>query len=137
MAGNVQVFRIAVELVLYIGFLKQLLPEQMTFSGLNFDIITGIIAMPVGYFCFVKKKWPSRVAVFFNIVGLGLLVNVLIVALLSMPFPFRYFMNEPSTAVVGTFPFIYLPAVLVVLAYSLHIFSLRQLYILKNKVAVP
>lgn len=131
-----QSFRIAVEFLLFAAFLKGVLPVQMTFEGLNFDILTGILALPVGYFCFVKRSVSGKMAVLFNIVGLGFLVIVLIVALLSMPSSFRYFMNEPSTMAVGTFPFIYLPAILVVLAYTLHIFSLRQLYLMKNKKAI-
>jgi hypothetical protein len=41
-------------------------------------------------------------------------------------------MNEPPITVVGLFPFIYLPTVLVVFAYSFHILSLRQLYLLRQ-----
>jgi hypothetical protein len=36
-------------------------------------------------------------------------------------------MNEPANTLVAQFPFILLPGVLVPLAYTLHIFSLRQL----------
>lgn len=128
-----QSFRIAVELILFYAFMEHQLPEQMTFSGYNWDILTGILAIPVGYFCLVRKNWPRVIVLLFNIAGLLLLLNVLIVALLSMPLPIRFFMHEPSTAIVGTFPFIYLPAVLVVLAYSLHIFSIRH-YFLTRKV---
>ncbi len=122
-----QVFRIAVEVILFAGYLNTLLPEQMTFGGRNFDLISGLLALPVGYYCFVKKRWPKSIALVFNIAGLLLLLNVLIIAVLSMPTSMRYFMNEPSVKILAEFPFIYLPGVLVVLAYSFHIFSLRQL----------
>jgi hypothetical protein len=46
---------------------------------------------------------------------------------LSMPTSLRYFMNEPSNTIVAQFPFILLPGVLVPIAYTMHIFSLRQL----------
>jgi len=128
-----QGFRIAVELILFMAFINGLLPEQMTFEGLNFDVFTGLLALPVGYFCFIKKSWPRVFAVIFNFMGLLLLVIVLVIAVLSMPLPIRYFHHEPSTAVVGSFPFIYLPSVLVVIAYTLHLFSLRQLFLLKKK----
>jgi hypothetical protein len=126
-----QAFRIFVELLLWNAFLKNLLPVQMTFEGRNFDVLTGILALPVGYFCFVKKRWPKSIAVAFNITGLGLLLNIVVIAVLSMPTPFRHFMNEPANTLVGYFPFIYLPGILVVLAYTLHIFSLRQLLLKK------
>src|SRR5262249_10358684 len=124
----IQSFRIVVEILLVAAFSKGLLPVQMTFEGRNFDIITGILALPVGYFCFVRKSWPQSVAVLYNVLGIGLLINVLVIALLSMPASWRYFMNEPSTAIVGEFPFIYLPGMLVVIGYSMHLFSLRQLF---------
>jgi hypothetical protein len=55
----------------------------------------------------------------------------MIIAILSMPTSFRYFMNEPANTIVAQFPFIYLPGVLVVLAFAFHIFSLRQLLLKK------
>jgi hypothetical protein len=62
-----------------------------------------------------------------------LLLNILVIAVLSMPSPFRYFLNEPSNVIVAQFPYILLPGVLVPLAYSLHIFSLRQLLTRKQE----
>lgn len=126
-----QGFRIFVELMLWNAVMKQLLPVQMSFEGRNFDILSGILAIPVGYFCFIKKSWGRKIAIAYNIIGLILLLNILIIAVLSIPTPFRYFMNEPANTLVGYFPFIFLPAILVVLAYSLHIFSLRQLLMKK------
>jgi hypothetical protein len=43
-----------------------------------------------------------------------------------MPTPFRVFMNEPSNTIVAKFPIVWLPALLVPLAYGLHFLSLRQ-----------
>jgi len=123
----IQVFRIFVELILWAAYLRNLLPVQMTFEGRNFDILSGLLAIPVGYFCFTRKSWSLAWAVGFNILGLLLLLNIIVVAMLSMPTPLRHFMNEPANTLVGEFPFIYLPGILVPLAYSMHIFSLRQL----------
>ena len=123
----IQAFRIFVEIILWLAFLKNLLPLQMTFEGRNFDVLSGLLALPVGYFCFVSKKWPATIVLAYNILGILLLFNILIVALLSMPTTLRYFMNEPANTIVATFPFIYLPGVLVPIAYTMHIFSLRRL----------
>jgi hypothetical protein len=41
-------------------------------------------------------------------------------------------MNEPANTIVAQFPFIYLPGVLVVLAFVFHVFSLRQLLLKKS-----
>jgi len=122
-----QTFRIVVEIVLWLGVLRRLLPVQMSFEGRNFDILSGLLAIPVGYYCFVKKTWPARtVVLLYNIGGLLLLINVLAIAVLSMPTPLRLFHNEPANTLVVEFPFIFLPGLLVPMAYTLHIFSLRQ-----------
>ena len=129
---NMQAFRLFVELLLWFAFLSRKLPVQMSFEGGNFDFITGLLALPVGYFCFIKKRWPIKMAIAFNILGLLLLVNILIIAILSMPGSLRVFYNEPSGYLIAKIPFILLPGILVPIAYSLHIFSLRQLILQKK-----
>jgi len=124
---SMQSFRIAVELLLLMAFLKNLLPVQMTFEGFNFDILSGILALPVGYLLSRKKSYAPQLAVAYNVIGMLLLVNILVIAVLSMPTPFRYFQNEPANTLVAQFPFILLPGILVPIAYSMHIFSLRQI----------
>jgi hypothetical protein len=121
-----QSFRILVEIGLWVLVRNGSLPEQMSFEGRNFDILTGLFAFPVGYYCFVKKTWPPVVALLYNIAGLVLLVNIVTVSALSLPTPLRAFHNGPDSSLITTFPFIYLPGLLVPLAYTLHIFSLRQ-----------
>jgi hypothetical protein len=127
-----QTFRILVECLLWLSFLRGLIPVQMSFEGRNFDILSGLFAIPVGYYCLVKKSWPRWIVLVYNIAGLALLLNILIISVLSMPTPLRYFHNEPASTLMGHFPFIFLPGLLVPLAYSLHIFSLRQYFILKR-----
>jgi len=122
-----QSFRIIVELLLLLAFVSGKIPIQMTFEGRNFDILTGILALPAGYLLVRKKNFAVKFAIVFNITGILLLLNILVIAVLSMPTPIRYFMNEPSNALVAQFPFILLPGVLVPIAYTMHIFSLRQL----------
>jgi uncharacterized membrane protein len=131
-----QSFRIIVELLLLFAFIAGKLPVQMTFEGRNFDVITGALALPVGYLLSRKKSYASKLAIAFNIVGILLLLNILVIAILSMPTSIRYFMNEPSNTLVGQFPFILLPGVLVPIAYTMHIFSLRQLLAKQNRVNV-
>jgi uncharacterized membrane protein len=127
-----QSFRIAVELLLLMAFVNGRIPVQMTFEGRNFDILTGILALPVGYLLVKRKMYAPRLAVAFNVLGLLLLTNILVIALLSMPTPIRYFMNEPANTLVAQFPFILLPGVLVPIAYTMSIFSLRQLLVKEN-----
>ena len=131
-----QSFRIIVELLLLFAFMADKLPVQMTFEGRNFDVLTGILALPVGYILARKKTNAPKLAIAFNIVGIVLLLNILVIAVLSMPTSIRYFMNEPSNTLVGQFPFILLPGVLVPIAYTMHIFSLRQLLAKQKKMDI-
>jgi len=121
-----QSFRILVEVALWLLVRNGSLPVQMSFEGRNFDVLTGLLAFPVGYYCFVKKTWPSVTAVLYNIAGLVLLLNIVTISTLSMPTQLRVFHNQPDSSLLTTFPFIYLPGLLVPLSYTLHILSLRQ-----------
>jgi hypothetical protein len=124
---RLQFFRVFVELLLWSLYLQALLPVQMTFDGRNFDVLAGLSAPFISYFCFTRSQWPVWVAILWNFIALGLLINIVSIAILSIPSPFRYFMNEPANTIVAHFPIVWLPALLVPLAYTLHIFSLRQL----------
>jgi hypothetical protein len=118
-----QVFRVLVEILLWMLFLQNLIPVQMTFEGLNMDIVAGITAPVMAYFFADNKK----VMIAWNILCLGLLINIVTIAILSTPTFLRVFMNEPANTIVTVFPFILLPTFLVPLAYGLHFLSLRKL----------
>lgn len=128
---RLQTFRVFVEILLWWLFIQNLLPVQMTFDGRNFDIIAGLTAPIIAYLGFTKKILPKSVLIIWNILCLGLLVNIVTIAALSMPTTIRVFMNEPANTIVAHFPIVLLPAFLVPLAYGAHFFSLRQL-LLKN-----
>lgn len=124
---NLQMFRVFVEILLWMLFIQNLLPIQMTFEGRNFDIIAGITAPIVTYMAFSKNLLSRKAVIIWNILCLGLLINIVLTAIFSMPTSFRYFMNEPNSAFVAQFPIIWLPGFLVPLAYGLHFLSIRQL----------
>lgn len=127
-----QTFRILVELWIWFAFLSNKLPVQMTFEGRNLDLLTGVFALPAGYILFKRTTYSLKVGMAFNIIGFLLLLNVLVVSFFSLPTPFRVFMNEPSAQLIGSFPFILLPGVLVPLAYTIHICSIRQLLLIRK-----
>jgi hypothetical protein len=127
---RLQSFRIFVELVIWLLFIEQMLPIQMTFEGRNLDILSGITAVVVAWLA-ANQKINKTILAIWNIACLGLLINIVTVAILSMPVPFQYFFNEPVNTAVAKFPYAFLPAFLVPLAYMLHFFSLRQLVIKK------
>ncbi len=122
-----QSFRIVVELFLFQLFKADIIPVQMTFAGLNWDILTGIVAL-IYLLAQTHIKIPKWALIAFNIFGLALVINIVIVAFLSAPFPIRVFMNEPANTIVGYFPFIWLPTFLVPLAIGGHILAFRKLF---------
>jgi hypothetical protein len=122
---RLQVFRIFVEILLWLLFVEKLLPVQMTFEGRNFDILAGITAPLVSYFVRQQKLSKTGIIIW-NLLCLGLLINIVSVAIMSMPTPFQYFTNEPSNTIGNIFPVNWLPGLLVPLAYGLHFLSLRQ-----------
>lgn len=128
----IQAFRIFVELILWQGYVRGLLPIQMTFEGYNYDIVSGILAILAGWIINHKPASAKVVGTVYNIIGILLLLNILTIAVLSMPTSFRYFTNDPSNIIVGEFPFIFIPGVFVVLAIFMHVFSIRQLTLMKK-----
>ena len=122
-----QSFRILMEFILWLLFRYKIIPVQMTFEGYNFDIIIGLTAPIIAYYCFNRKVWSPKIALVWNFVGLALLINVVVISILSTPYPFRKFMNEPANIIAFHFPFVWLPAVVVPFALLLHLLSIRRL----------
>jgi len=122
-----QSFRIAVEIVLWRLAVAGVAPEIVTFTGRNVDILVGLSAPVVAYGCFVRRRWSPRVAVWWNLAGIVILLNVVLNAQLSAPTPYRLIVVEPPPTFIGALPYIWLPAFLVPLAWLLHLLSLRQL----------
>lgn len=123
----IQAYRVLVELVLWLLLLNNIIPVQMSFEGLNYDILIGLSALLVGYYALTVKKWPRAVAVLWNFAGLLLVTNIFIVSFLSAPSPFRQFFNEPSNTMIAYFPFVWFPAIIVPFAYLIHILSIKQI----------
>lgn len=123
-----QTFRIAVELLLWGAFVIGELPVQMTFESRNHDILSGLAAPVVAYF-FINNR---AIVYLYNFVTLALLINIVTIAILSLPTPIRLFMNDPANVLVTKMPFVLLPGMLVPLAYGLSFLSLRKLSLTKR-----
>lgn len=121
---GLQVFRVAVEIFLYLGHRVGFVPIQMTMEGRNFDVITGLTALPMAWLV-AKKKAPRWLVYVWNTIGLGLLLNVVVIAVLSMPTPLRRFSNEPANTFVTYFPYVWLPLYLVQVAWMSHLLIFR------------
>ena len=124
---KMQGFRVIVELFLWWAFLDGVVPEQMTFEGRNFDILAGLTAPLVATWWLKTGKERPVLVLVWNILGLLLLFNIIVVAVMSMPTPMRYFMNEPANTIVANFPWVLLPGILVAIAFGLHLISIKQM----------
>ena len=121
-----QGFRILVEYFLHQMYLIGIVPEQMTYVGLNFDILAGLSALLMAW-QISKKRVSSKAILVWNVLGLLLLLNIVTIAILSMPTEFRVFENEPANTFVTTMPFVWLPAFQVQAALFGHLLVFRAL----------
>jgi hypothetical protein len=121
-----QSFRIAVEFLLHRAHVEGLAPVQLTYLGRNFDVITGVSALLLAVWLMTGRQGRT-VLLGWNVVGLALLANVFITALLSAPTPLQVFHEPPPNVWVAYFPFVWLPAVMVTAALLGHLLVFRRL----------
>jgi hypothetical protein len=121
-----QAFRVFVEIFLWLGYRDGFVPVQMTFEGRNFDVFSGLLALVMAGLAAQGRLRASAILAW-NLGGLLLLINIVLVAILSMPTPFRQFHNEPANVFVTTAPYVWLPAFLVQAAWLGHLLVFRWL----------
>ncbi|MEO7990211.1 MAG: hypothetical protein ABI663_11760 [Chryseolinea sp.] len=122
--------RIFVELTLCFMFSAKLIPLLMTFEGFNFDILSGLTAPIVYYLVFIIKRAEKKFLLIWNFLCLALLVNIVTLALLSLPTPFQKLAFEQPNVGLSYFPFVWLPCVVVPIVLFSHLVSIRRLLIL-------
>lgn len=118
-----QFFRVAVEILLHRLYLEGVIPEVMTYSGRNFDILTGIFGGVLGLLL-LRRRLPRAIVLGWNVLGICLLANIVAIAVLATP-AFRFFAEGPPNLLPSTFPFVWLPTVLVQLALFGHLLVFR------------
>jgi hypothetical protein len=121
----VQAFRLPLELAMHQLYLRDIMPKQMSYSGLNFDIVTGATAIIVAAIVW-SGHGGRRLVAAWNLLGLLLLVNIVTVAILATP-RFRYFGDDALNTFVLDPPFVWLPAVMVLAALAGHLVIFRAL----------
>jgi hypothetical protein len=97
-----QAFRLPLELVLHAWAGAGTIPPQMTWSGENLDVITGLLAPLAALAAYRGRMLGAVVA--FDVVGGALLLNVLRVALLSTPGPFFSYTDAAPLLLAFHFP---------------------------------
>ncbi len=122
-----QAFRLPLELVMHEAARDSVMPVQMSFSGMNFDIVTGASAVVVAVLLALGKA-PRTLVVAWNSLGLVLVLVVASIGIASTPV-FHAFGTEPEqmNVWIGYFPFVWLPVVMVVAAIAGHIVIARKL----------
>jgi hypothetical protein len=117
-----QGFRLPLELVLHAWVAQGVIPSTMTWSGRNWDIISGVLALVAAPLCRRSIIW----AWIANGVGLGLLFNVMRVAVLSSPVSFGWPV-EPKLELIYHVPYALIIPVCIVGALIGHIALSRAL----------
>lgn len=124
---GLQAFRLPLELVMHRAAVEGTMPPQMTYTGSNFDIVTGATALAVGLLAWfgVAPRW---LLVAWNALGTLLLIAILGIAVASLP-AFAVFGSEPArlNTWIAYFPFVWLPAGLVGAAVLGHALLWRRL----------
>lgn len=125
-----QSFRIIVELLIYGAYQNGVFPQRATFEGINFDILVGISALPMGWLVFKKMIAPRGILIW-NVVSL------MVLTVTAFSFIYTYYLTDYLTT-GGTldfvhFPYILLASVLLPTAIFLHVFSIRQVGLLSKR----
>ncbi|WP_437681937.1 hypothetical protein [Sorangium sp. So ce131] len=122
-----QAFRFPLELLMHRAAAEGVMPAEMSYSGLNLDILTGASALVLAPLIALRRV-PLWVAAAWNALGIVLLSVIAAVAVLSSPMV-RAFGDDPGH--VNTWvcypPFVWLPAVMVMAALFGHVVVARRL----------
>jgi hypothetical protein len=120
-------FRLPLELVMHEAAREGVMPQQMTFTGHNFDIVTGSSALLLALLI-AQRGAPAALVLAWNALGSLLLAAIAVIAIASLPALHAYG-EDPSrlNTWVAFFPFVWLPAGLVAPALFGHIVLWRRL----------
>ncbi|SMC00591.1 conserved hypothetical protein [Hymenobacter roseosalivarius DSM 11622] len=121
----ISVVRVGVEIGLYGLATHRLIPELMTFSGRNFDVLSGLTA-PVVAILWRNQRLSRGGLIAWNVAALVLLAIIVTLALLSAPTLVQQLAFEQPNVGVLRFPFVWLPAFIVPVVLFSHIASLYQ-----------
>ena len=119
-----QAFRLPLELVMHRAATAGIMPNVMSFTGYNFDIVSGATALPLALYAW-RRPLPRPVIALWNVTGQLLLIAIVIIAFAATPV-FRAFGDDQLNTWVTEFPYVWI-AVMVAAALFGHIVTLRKL----------
>lgn len=126
--------RIPVEIVLVLLYYQGLVSVLMTFEGTNFDLFSGLSAPIVAYLAFRTTKKNKTLLLWWNILCLLLLLNVVITAVFAVPSPLQKLAFDQPNVAVLYFPFNLLPTVIVPTVLFGHLVAISRLTLNKKSV---
>jgi hypothetical protein len=121
-----QSFRLPLELLMHQAANEGVMPPQMSYSGWNFDIVTGATAIPVAWWLARGHRHARTLAIVWNVMGTLLLANILTVAMVSTPVV-AAFGRDRLNVWVAYPPYVWLPTMMVVTAITGHLVIFRKL----------
>lgn len=121
-----QAFRLPLELVMHRAAEDGLMPSALSFSGYNFDIVTGGTALLLSL-VLTRYRVPRAVLVAWNALGIAALIAIAAIAVLTAPFLQALGPDQVNTW-VAYFPYVWLPGVMVTGAILGHVVVSRRLF---------
>ena len=128
-----QAFRLPLELIMHRAAIAGIMPNVMTYTGYNFDIVTGATALPLALYAW-RRPVPRWLIVLWNATGQILLFVIAGVALAASPI-FRAFGDDQLNIWVTQFPYVWI-AVMVAAALFGHVVTMRKL-LAERRAKVP
>jgi hypothetical protein len=129
-----QAFRLPLELIMHRAVVADIMPNVMSYTGYNFDIITGATALPLALYAW-RRPVPRWLIALWNATGQILLFIVAGVALAASPI-FRAFGDDQLNVWVTQFPYVWI-AVMVAAALFGHVVTMRKLMAERRAKAAP
>jgi hypothetical protein len=133
-----QTFRLPLELVLHRAARDGTMPVEMSFSGYNFDIVSGLTAAVAASALVISRtrtRFGLRAVGLWNLLGLLLLGNIVVIAVSATPV-FHVFGPDHLNVWISEPPFVLLPSILVMAALLGHVLLFRKLQHLRSEVAL-
>ncbi len=119
---GIQGFRFPLELILHQWAEIGTIPNTMTWTGSNPDIIAGLLAL----FFLPLVMRNEKLAWIPQIIGSLLLINVVRVVIMSSPFPFSWNLENPLQLGIY-FPYVLIVPIFVLPALIAHLLTFRKL----------
>jgi hypothetical protein len=123
----VHICRIPVEIGLLWLFQNHEIPQIMTFEGRNFDIFSGLTALPMAWYAFQNNPIKRTPLLIWNVICLALVCIIVTIGILSVATPVQQFGFEQPNIGVLKFPFGWLPSFIVPVVLFCHLVAIKRL----------